>query len=67
MKTVTIIQAGYGQWTVSTLHYGKVISMHFTDSTTIDLIKSEERGHKTAIKRLRQQIIHSYNLGKQWR
>jgi hypothetical protein len=57
MKAVTFKQTGYGQWKVTTEHFGKEISMHFTDAPTYDLIKSQERGYKTAIKRLRSRII----------
>lgn len=57
MKTVNFKQTGYGQWNVSIEHYGKTISMHFTDAPTYDLIKSEERGYKSAIASLRGRII----------
>lgn len=64
MKTVTFRQTGYGQWKVTTEHFGKEISMHFTDAPTYDLIKSEERGYKEAIKRLRSRIINANKLYK---
>lgn len=57
MKAVTFKQTGYGQWKASTMHYGKLISMHFTDAPTYDLIKSEGRGYKGAIKLLRSLVI----------
>jgi len=59
MKKVTFKQTGYGQWKVSTEHYGKTISMHFTDAPTYDLITSQDRGYKSAITRLRQSIINN--------
>ena len=52
-------KVGYGQWKVSTTHYGKEISMHFTDAPTYDLIHSKERGYKSAIIALRSRIIQS--------
>ena len=58
MKTVNFKRAGYGQWTASTEYYGKTISIHFTDAPTYDLIDSEERGYKKAIKSLRNRIIN---------
>jgi len=58
MKTITFKQTGYGQWKVSTQHYGKTISMHFTDAPTYDLITCKERGYKSAIIRLRKSIIN---------
>lgn len=57
MKTVTFTRTGHGQWKASTEYYGKTISMHFTDAPTYDLITSEERGYKKAIKILRSRII----------
>ena len=57
MKTVNFRQTGYGQWIASTEYFGKIISIHFTDAPTYDLIKSEDRGYKTAIKNLRNRII----------
>jgi hypothetical protein len=54
-------QTGYGQWNVSTIHRRKKLSIHFTDAPTYDLIKSEERGYKTAIKNLRARIIKHFN------
>lgn len=59
MKTVDFIRTGYGQWTVSTEHYGKTISMHFTDAPTYDFIYSKDRGYKSAIKNLRNRIINA--------
>jgi hypothetical protein len=59
MKTVNFKQTGYGQWKVSTNHYGKEISMHFTCAPTYDLIKSQERGYKKAINLLRYRIIQA--------
>ena len=59
MKTVDFIRTGYGQWTVSTEHYGKTISMHFTDAPTYDLIYSKDCGYKSAIKNLRNRIINA--------
>lgn len=60
-KTIDFTRTGYGQWKVSTEHYGKIISMHFTCAPTYDLIKSQERGYKSAIAAIRQAII---NLNK---
>jgi hypothetical protein len=60
---VTFKQTGYGQWKVSTEHRNKTISMHFTDAPIYDLIKSKERGYKSAIKSLRSRII---NANKQY-
>lgn len=57
MITVEFKRVGYGQWTASTFHYGKKISIHFTDAPTYDLIYSRERGYKNAIKMLRARII----------
>ena len=58
MKAVNFKRAGFGQWTASTEHYGKTISIHFTDAPTYDLIDSQERGYKKAIKFLRRRIIN---------
>jgi len=58
MKTVNFKKTGYGQWNASTEHYGKKISIHFTDAPTYDLITSQERGYLTAIKMLRSRIIN---------
>lgn len=58
MKTVDFKKTGFGQWSVSTEHYGKTISVHFTDASIYDLIYSQERGYKSAIKRLRSHIIN---------
>jgi hypothetical protein len=58
-KTVDFIRTGYGQWTVTTNHYGKEIKMHFTDAPTYDLIMEKERGYKTAIIGLRNRIINA--------
>ena len=58
-KQVDFTRVGYGQWRVSTTHYGKKITMHFTDAPTYDLITSKERGYKCAINSLRSQIIES--------
>ena len=44
MKTVEFNKTGYGQWSAVTTYYGKIISMHFTDAPTYDLITSRERG-----------------------
>ena len=60
-KDLKIKQTNYGQWSVSTTHYGKEIKMHFTDSQTIDLIKSKDKGYISAINSVRSQII---NLNK---
>lgn len=57
-KTVDFTRTGYGQWKASTEHYGKTISMHFTDAPTYDLITSQERGYKSAIARVRHTIIN---------
>ena len=62
MKTVIFKQVGYGQWNVSTEHYGKVISIHFTDAPTYDLISNQERGYKSAINSLRKRIINHHNV-----
>lgn len=59
MKTVDFKKTGFGQWRVSTIHYGKEIGMHFTDAPTYDLIHSEKRGYKSAIKALRSRIINA--------
>jgi hypothetical protein len=56
-KQITFRQIGYGQWTASTLYHNKEIFMHFTDAPTYDLIKSKDRGYKTAIKNLHSRII----------
>ena len=58
MKAVNFKKVGYGQWNASTEYYGKTISIHFTDAPTYDLINSEERGYKKAIKSLRSRIIN---------
>ena len=58
MKAINFKQTGYGQWIVSTEYYGKTISIHFTDAPTYDLITSQERGYKKAIKSLRESIIN---------
>lgn len=57
---ITFRQIGYGQWTASTLYYGKEILMHFTDAPTYDLIKSKDKGYKSASKRLHSQIINNH-------
>lgn len=57
MRNIEFKQTGFGQWSASTLHYGKKISIHFTDAPTFDLIHSEERGYIRAIKFLRARII----------
>jgi hypothetical protein len=57
-KNIDFIRTGYGQWKVITNHYGKEISMHFTDAPTYDLIKEKERGYKKAINGLRSLIIN---------
>jgi len=57
---ITFRQIGYGQWTASTLYYGKEILMHFTDAPTYDLINSKERGYKSAIKKLHSKIIRNH-------
>ena len=62
MKTVKFKQVGYGAWNVSTEYYGKVISIHFTDAPTYDLITNKERGYKSAIKSLRNRIINHHNI-----
>lgn len=62
MKTIEFKKTGYGQWNTSTLHYGKKISMHFTDARTYDLIHSEDRGYKSAIKSLRNRIINANKI-----
>jgi hypothetical protein len=59
MKTVEFNKTGYGQWSAVTTYYGKIISMHFTDAPTYDLITSRERSYKTAIKSLISRIIQS--------
>jgi hypothetical protein len=59
MKTINFKQTGYGQWSASTEYYGKTIKMHFTDAPTYDLITSQDRGYKSAIKRLRSSIINA--------
>lgn len=61
-KTVDFKRTGYGQWSASTEHFGKTISMHFTDAPTYDLIVSQERGYKEAIKNLRSRIIRANKL-----
>lgn len=57
---ITFRQVGYGQWTASTMYYGKEILMHFTDSKTFDLIKSKERAFKKASKNLHSKIISNH-------
>jgi hypothetical protein len=57
MSAIEFKKTGFGQWSASTLYYGKKISIHFTDAPTYDLITSQERGYKNAIKFLRSQII----------
>lgn len=57
-KNIDFIRTGYGQWKVITTHYGKEISMHFTDAPTYDLIIGKERGYKKAINSLRNRIIN---------
>ena len=59
MKAVNFKQVGYGQWNASTEHYGKTISIHFTDAPTYDLIDSQKKGYKKAIKSLRSRIIQA--------
>lgn len=59
-KQITFRQVGYGQWTASTLYYGKEILMHFTDAPTYDLIKSQDRGYKSAIKSLHSIIVRNH-------
>jgi hypothetical protein len=58
MENLEFKKTGFGQWSASTEHYGKTISMHFTDAPTYDLIYSRERGYKSAIKAVRQMIIN---------
>ena len=62
MKTIEFRRTGYGQWNASTLHYGKKISMHFTCAPIYDLIDSEDRGYKSAIKNLRIRIINANKI-----
>jgi len=62
MKTIEFKKTGFGQWNASTLHYGKKISMHFTDASNYDLIDSEDRGYKSAIKNLRNRIINANKI-----
>jgi len=57
-QTIDFKQTGYGQWKATTVHYGKEISMHFTDAPTYDLINSKEFGYKKAISSLRNAIIN---------
>jgi hypothetical protein len=59
MKTVNFKLTGYGQWKASTNYYGKEISMHFTDVSTVDLITSQNRGWKTVEKLVRFRIIEA--------
>jgi len=59
-KQITFRQIGYGQWTVSTIYYGKEVLMHFTDAPTVDLIKSKDKGYKSAIKSLHSKIINNH-------
>ena len=60
-KELNFKQTGYGQWSVSTIHYGKEIKMHYTDAQNYDLISCKDRGYISAIKSIRSQII---NLNK---
>ena len=57
MKQVEFKKTGYGQYSASTVYYGKEISMHITDSIIYDLIMSEDKGWKRASKLLRNKII----------
>jgi hypothetical protein len=59
-KQITFRRVGYGQWTASTIYYNKEIFMHFTDSQTYDLIKSKDRGYKSATKKLHSKIIRNH-------
>jgi hypothetical protein len=59
MKTINFLHTGFGQWKVSTIHRNKEISIHYTCAPVVDLIKSRERGYKTAIKELRSLIINN--------
>ena len=59
MKAVNFTQTGYGQWKATTNHYGKTISIHFTDAPTYDLISSKERGYTKALNLLRYRIIQA--------
>lgn len=61
-NSITFTRTGYGQWKVTTEHFGKEISMHFTDAPTYDLITSEEIGYKNAIKNLRSRIINANKI-----
>ena len=61
-NSITFTRTGYGQWKVTTEHFGKEISMHFTDAPTYDLITSEERGYKNSIKNLRSRIINANKI-----
>lgn len=63
MNTVTFKQTGYGQWKASTIYYGKVISIHFTDAPTYDRIKNQEKGYKTTLKFLVKKIINQHKHG----
>lgn len=62
MKTINFKKTGFGQWNASTEHYGKTISIHFTCAPIYDLIKSQERGYKSAIKSLRSRIINHHKI-----
>lgn len=59
-KQIRFRQVGYGQWTVSTIYYKKEVFMHFTDAPTYDLIKSKDKGYKSAIKNLHSKIIKTH-------
>ncbi len=59
MKIVNFKLTGYGQWSAITTYYGKEISMHFTDVSTVDLITSQNRGWKTVEKLVRFRIIEA--------
>lgn len=61
-KTVDFKKTGFGQWNASTEHYRKTISIHFTDAPTYDLIVSQERGYKEAVKNLRSRIINHHKV-----
>lgn len=59
-KQITFRQIGFGQWTASTIYYGKEIFMHFTDAPTFDIIKSKQRGYKKAINDLHSLIVTNH-------
>ena len=61
-NSITFTRTGYGQWKVTTEHFGKEISMHFTYAPTYDLITSQERGYKNSIKNLRSRIINANKI-----